>query len=66
MLHREYRFIFDITEAQCAGIQRVFIGCRRAGNHRAIQLGVLPHPDINTARTGKNTRLRLHRIILAG
>ncbi|CQJ62433.1 Uncharacterised protein [Yersinia rohdei] len=58
-------FIFNITEAQCAGIQLIFI--RRGGraNHRAIKLGMLAHRDIKTAFARKYPRLFLHRVIVA-
>ncbi|CNJ56454.1 Uncharacterised protein [Yersinia rohdei] len=58
-------FIFNVTEAQCAGIQLIFI--RRGGraNHCAIQLSVFSHGDIKAASSGKNTGLFLYRIKVA-
>ncbi len=41
MFNLEIGLIIDITEAQCPGIQRVFIGRRRAANHRTVKLGTL-------------------------
>ncbi|AHK21640.1 hypothetical protein BF17_22025 [Yersinia similis] len=40
MFNLEIGLIIDITEAQCPGIQRVFIDRRRAANHRTVKLGV--------------------------
>ncbi len=65
MFNLEIGLIIDITEAQCPGIQRVFIGCRRAANHRTVKLGMSTHRDIKAARTGKDTRLLLHRVKVA-
>ncbi|CNJ56182.1 Uncharacterised protein [Yersinia rohdei] len=65
MFNFEIGFIFNITEAQRAGIQCVFIGTGSRTNHRAIKLGMLTHRDIEATRACKNTGLFLHRVIVA-
>ncbi|GDJ25557.1 hypothetical protein BvCmsKSNP073_05813 [Escherichia coli] len=56
--------IFDITEAQCTGIQPVFICRCRGRNHRTVQLRMLSGGDIKPAPAGKNPCLLLHTVVV--
>ena len=56
--------VFNITEAQCAGIQPVFICRCRGRNHRTVQLRMLSGGDIKPAPAGKNPRLLLYTVVV--
>ncbi|CRY84480.1 Uncharacterised protein [Yersinia intermedia] len=65
MLGFEISFVFDVTEAQRTSIQTVFALVCGAGNHCAIELGMLADLNIKAAFAGKDTRLLLHTVIIA-
>ncbi|CNG03064.1 Uncharacterised protein [Yersinia enterocolitica] len=65
MFNFEIGFIPDVTEAQCASIQCVFIGCCGRSNHRTIKLSVFADRDIKTTFAHKDASLFLHTIIIA-
>ncbi|CNL40314.1 Uncharacterised protein [Yersinia intermedia] len=65
MFNIEIGFIPDITEAQCASIQRVFIRCRGRSNHRTIKLGMLADHDIKTTFACEDAGLFLYRVKVA-
>jgi hypothetical protein len=54
----------DIAKAQRAGIQPIFIGLCRTGNHRAIKLGMFTHLNIETALASIETSLFLHAVVI--
>ncbi|GDQ32190.1 hypothetical protein BvCmsNSP072_01501 [Escherichia coli] len=56
--------VFNVTEAQCAGIQPVFICRCRGRNHRTVQLRMLSGGDIKPAPAGKNPRLLLYTVVV--
>ena len=58
--HLEVRLVVLIAEAQRAGIQRVFVGLGGAGDHRAVQLGMAAHLDVEAALAGVEAGLLLH------
>ncbi|CNE45154.1 Uncharacterised protein [Yersinia enterocolitica] len=65
MFNFEIGFIPDVTEAQCASIQCVFIGCCGRCNHRPIKLGMFADGDIKTTFACEDAGLFLHRVKVA-
>ncbi|EKN3502577.1 hypothetical protein OZ801_004764, partial [Yersinia enterocolitica] len=57
MFNFEIGFIPDVTEAKCASIQCVFIGCCGRCNHRPIKPGMFADGDIKTAFAGEEPGL---------
>ncbi|MNI64678.1 hypothetical protein D3C73_1201370 [compost metagenome] len=65
MADRKVRFVMNIPETQRPCVQTVFIRRRRRSDYRAVQLRVPAHCYVKSAVAGKQTRLLLHRGVVA-
>ena len=60
VFHFEIGAVFNIAEADGAGIETVFIGGRRRANHRPVELGMLAHGHVVAAFAGEDPGLLHH------
>ncbi len=57
--------VFNIAEAERAGIEAVFVRGGGGADNRAVELGMFTGGDIKAALAGKDARLLLDRVVVA-